>query len=212
MPDEQPLYNARVQNSTGPTVVNELFTDPESAMGYIDTILTEKYDHELIEWSETDTSHPQDWDDETPNTWLRERDSWYAQTADGLRTGCVQNVSPHESMHEGLRATDNLDLLPVEEQVADGVIRLDTHAEQHEILTEVVEYRVGPVLDFFGLEDGQSVFKGLDPADIRPLADACHKLEREYAEDGFYEAAQAADEVEGMLSRFYVPGKMTAHE
>jgi hypothetical protein len=202
--DQPQIYHAIVQNDNRLLVVNELFADPEGAKGYIETVLTEKYDHDLAEWSDEDTAEQQDWDD-GPKTWLAENDNWYIRTAgDTPRSGAVLAVTPHESTHEGLRSTGDLDLLPVEERMGDGVLRLDTTAEEHDVLTEVIEYRVGPAIDFFGIEDGQSVTKGFDPADLSTVMNACHDLQQEYAADGFYDMAKAADRVESKLGRFYV--------
>lgn len=205
MPSDQPrLYHAIVQNSNSLLIVNEIFSDAEDARGYIETTLTEQYDETLAEWDGDETSEPQDWDDD--QTWLSEDGGWYARTeGDNGRSAVVKPITPHASLHEALRSDGNLDFLPVEERLGDGVLRLNTTAEEHDVLEEVVEYRVGPAIDSFGTEQGQTVIRGLDREDLRPLMDACHDIEQEYSDDGFYDAAKAADRVEGKLARYYVP-------
>lgn len=207
--DHPTVYHAIVQNSNGPTVVNELFTTAAAAKDYIETVLTERFDHDLADWDDDHVTEAQDWDEGGSRVWLTENENWYIRTDGDSRTGVVLAVTPHDSLQEGLRAAGDLDLLPPEERVADGVLRLDTTAEEHDVLEEVVQYRVGPAIDFFGIEDRQTVIKGLDPADLRSLMDACASLEQEYATDGFYDMAQAADRVESMLGHFYVPGVTT---
>lgn len=80
---------------------------------------------------------------------------------------------------------------------------LDVPPGGRDVALEVLQYRVGPYVNFAFFrtwrEERKLVMWGekLSEQMLRQLGDACHELEQEYSEMAMYDAAKAADRMEG---------------
>ena len=85
-----------------------------------------------------------------------------------------------------------------------------TFQQWHEVVKPVLEFQIGPPVAW--LYEGGMLFvwgENLDGSLIRDIADACNDAEREHADDGFYEAAEAARGAASWIVRadVYPPGE-----
>lgn len=79
---------------------------------------------------------------------------------------------------------------------------IDVPSTGKSVAKEAIEYRVGPPVNYtfyYHRRNYRLVMWGeqLDTDTLRRLGDACHDLEMEHKDMGFYEDARSADKMEG---------------
>lgn len=95
------------------------------------------------------------------------------------------------------------DMSPVEQRNHVKHVVIDLPASGREPAREVLDYRVGPAVNYTFFRDWRGntnlILWGdsLSEETLRTLGNACHELEQEHADMAMYDAAKAADRMEG---------------
>lgn len=111
-------------------------------------------------------------------------------------TDAVRNHADLKSELQTVVSAERLELDFDTEDESVGII--DTTNQEHDIIKEANEYRVGVPVDIM-FHRGQTYLVGLTNEYARQIANGIHELQMEYKEGGHYEAAETAERVESKV-------------